>query len=74
MTPDEEDAYLMTFSIYPGDQQPSGYLNFSQSRDQYLAYSSSYIDSNHQVSMVICATCINFLVLMDGAISIRYAT
>ncbi len=74
MTPDEGDAYLMTFSIFPGEQQPSGYLNFSQSRDQYFAYESSYIDIDHPVSMVICATCINFLVLMSGAMSIRYAT
>ncbi len=74
MTPDENDAYLMTFSIFPGTMQPSGYINFSQSRDQYLGYTSSYIDSDHQVSMVICATCINFLVLMSGAVSIRYAT
>ncbi len=74
MTPDEEDSYLMTFSIYPGEEQPSGYLNFSQSREQYISYSSSYIDNDHQVSMVICSTCINFLVLMDGALSIRYAT
>jgi len=74
MTPDEEDAYLMTFSIFPGESQPSGYLNFSQTREQYISYNSSYIDSDHQVSMVVCATCINFLVLMSGAISIRYAT
>ncbi len=73
-TPDEDDAYLMTFSIYPHKAQPSGYMNFSQSREQYLVYDSSYIDIDHPVSLVVCATCINFLVLMSGAISIRYAT
>ncbi len=74
ITPDEDDAYLMTFSIYPNDAQPSGYLNFSQSNEQYLTYDSSYIDVDHPVSMVVCSTCINFLILMHGSISLRYAT
>jgi Major capsid protein N-terminus/Large eukaryotic DNA virus major capsid protein len=74
MTPADEGAYLMTFSIYPGEAQPSGYLNFSQSREQYIAYQSSYVDNDHPVSLMVCATCINFLVLMPGALSIRYAT
>lgn len=74
MTPSDEGAYLMTFSLYPGEPQPSGYLNFSQSRDQYIAYNSSFIDIDHPVSMAVCATCINFLIMSDGALSLRYAT
>jgi len=73
-TPDEDGAYLMTFSIFPGEAQPSGYLNFSQSREQHIEYQSSYIDIDHPVSLSVCANCINFLVLMDGSMSIRYAT
>lgn len=73
-TPHEDGAYLMTFSLFPGEAQPSGYLNFSQSRDQYIGYSSSYIDIDHAVNMVVCATCINFLVMGPGTLSLRYAT
>lgn len=73
-TPDDNGSYLMTFSLFPGEAQPSGYLNFSQSRDQYINYSSSYIDADHPVNMAVCATCINFLILSDGSLSLRYAT
>jgi len=73
MTPDDEGSYLMTFGIYPGDSQPSGYLNFSQSREQYVAYSSSYINTNNPVTISVCATCINFLIMSSGALSLRYS-
>lgn len=74
ITPDDEGAYLMTFSLFPGESQPSGYLNFSQSREQYIAYSSSFIDNDNPVTMSVCATCINFLVMSRGSLSLRYAT
>ena len=74
MTPSDDGYYLMTFSLYPGESQPSGYLNFSQSRDQYLGYSSSYIDIDHPTTLVVCATCINFLIMSQGSLSIRYST
>jgi hypothetical protein len=74
ITPADEGAFLMTFSIYPGDSQPSGYLNFSKSRDQYLTYSSSYITTDTPVRMAACATCINFLIMSPGSLSIRYST
>lgn len=40
MTPDDEGSFLMTLSIKPGESQPSGYLNFSQSRDQFIGYTT----------------------------------
>ncbi len=72
LTPVDEGAYLMTFSLFPGKAQPSGYLNFSQTRDQYLAYSSSYISTDTPVSMSICTTAINFLILTSGNLTLRY--
>ncbi|KAJ8576247.1 hypothetical protein ON010_g2964 [Phytophthora cinnamomi] len=46
LTPNDEGTYLLTFSLFPGKAQPSGYLNFSQTRDQYIPYSSSYITTD----------------------------
>lgn len=74
MTPFDDGSFLMTFSINPGEAQPSGYLNFSQSRDQYIAYNSSYINNSQQVSLSVCATCINFLVMTAGSLSLRYVS
>ncbi len=72
MTPTDDGAYLMTFGIYPGDSQPSGYLNFSNSRNQFISYRSSYIKNQTPVNFVICAKCINFLVMDEGSLSLRY--
>lgn len=72
MTPSDDGSFLMTFSISPGEAQPSGYLNFSQSRDQYINYSSSYAGVDNPVLMSVCATCINFLVTSNGSMSLRY--
>lgn len=74
MTPVDEGSYLLTFSLFPGKAQPSGYLNFSQTRDQYLGYNSSYISTDTPVVMSICASAINFLILSAGSLSLRYAT
>lgn len=73
-TPSDGGSYLMTFNLFPRESQPSGYLNFSQSRDQYIAYNSSYINVDRPVLMIACATCINFLVTTPGSISLRYTT
>lgn len=74
MAPMDEGAYLMTFSLFPGKPQPSGYLNFSHTREQYIAYESSYASSDTPIAMTICATSINFLILTDGSLSLRFAT
>ncbi|KAG7392045.1 hypothetical protein PHYBOEH_006486 [Phytophthora boehmeriae] len=74
LAPADEGAYMLTFSMAPGNAQPSGYLNFSQTREQYLAYTSSYISIDTPVVMSVCATSINFLILTNGNISMRYMT
>lgn len=74
MTPTDDGAYLLTFSINPGESQPSGYLNFSKTPNQYLMYRSSYIDSDHEATVSLSATCINFLYTSPGTMSLRYAT
>jgi hypothetical protein len=74
MSPVDEGAYLLTFSLFPGKSQPSGYINFSQSREHYIAYQSSYISTDTPVMISICAKSINFLILSPGSLSLRYAS
>ncbi len=74
ITPKDTGSYLMTFSLYPHHDQPSGYMNLSNSKDNYLVYSSSYIGMATPVRMTISAKVINFIYLIKGSVSMRFAT
>lgn len=74
ITPSRQGSYLMTFALYPYNDQPSGYMNLSNSKDNYLTYSSSYISMENTVTMNISARVINFLYLSKGSVSMRFAT
>jgi len=74
ITPSRTGSYLMTFSLYPHKDQPSGYMNLSNSKENYLTYASSYISNDTPVRMTISARVINFLYLSKGSISMRFAT
>jgi hypothetical protein len=74
ITPSSAGSYLMTFSLYPHKEQPSGYMNLSNSKDNYLVYSSSYIGPDTLVNMYISAKVINFLYLTNGSLTLRFAT
>lgn len=73
-TPDEQGWYLMSFNLEPGQHQPSGHLNISRSRETYLDYTSSVINSNNSSDLLVSALCLNFLILMNGSGVLRYST
>ncbi len=66
--------YLMTFSLYPHEEQTSGYMNLSNFKDNYLLYSSNYINMNNPVKLHVSAQVINFLYLSKNIASLRFAT
>ena len=74
ITPSRRGSYFMTFSLYPHEAQPSGYMNLSNSKDNYLRYSSSYISMSNLVTVTVSAQVINFLYLSKGAVSLRFST
>lgn len=73
-TPVDSGKYMIPFNLYPGTYQPSGHINVSRSREFYLNYTSSLIDINNQVEMMVIAVAINFLLITDGSAVLRYAT
>lgn len=74
MTPITSGSYLMTFNLYPEQDQPSGYVNFSNSRENYITYSSSYITKTTPCNLHISAKTINFIYLSKGTFTIRFTT
>lgn len=74
-TPYDVGAYMITFNLYPGSYQPSGYVNVSRAREFYLIYTSAEIGSTvPQADLSIVAIAINFLLISDGSAVLRYST
>ena len=73
VTPTDKSAYLITFCLYPGQFNPSGYYNLSAGRELYLQYTSSSISADQPAELVISASVINFLVRKGDKVALRYA-
>jgi len=68
------NIYYLPFTFQPQDNQPCGYLNLSKTREIYLEYSSTTINSNNPVKLYIYATALNFLLVTPNAATLKYLT
>jgi hypothetical protein len=81
-TPRDIGWYMMNFNVNPGNQQPSGHLNVSKTRELYLKYVSALdpatgndiISAANPVDLLVIADCINFLLFKDGSAVLRFST
>ena len=71
--PEDPGLAMITFNLYPGTYQPSGHFNFSQARETYLNWSGSTISPINPAQMVIVAMAINFLLLSEGTLVLRFS-
>jgi len=72
--PEDIGAWMFTWALFPGAEQPSGHFNISRSREFYLDYVSSVISTSFVCRLYVSAVAINFLLISDGAAIIRYST
>jgi hypothetical protein len=74
-TPDDCGAFMITFNLYPGSYNPSGYINISRAREFYLSYTSSNVGVTiNNADLVVVAIALNFLLISDGSAILRYST
>jgi hypothetical protein len=73
-TPEDRGWYTMNFNFYPGQHQPSGYLNVSKSREFYLKYTSSVISPANSADLIVLADALNFLIIKDSSMVLKYST
>jgi hypothetical protein len=77
IAPEDTSAFLVTFCLYPGKFDPSGYYNLSAGREMYINYSlkSSVSDNitGGEFEMVLSMSAINFLVRKGDKIALRYS-
>ncbi|MFA6165825.1 MAG: hypothetical protein WC700_04355 [Gemmatimonadaceae bacterium] len=78
-SPRDSSAFLVTFCLYPGVYNPSGYYNLSAGRELYINYAlkpASVLSSDFQLGqteMVISMSALNFLVRRGDTLSLQYA-
>lgn len=73
-SPEDEGMLMVTFNLFPGSYQPSGHVNLSRTREFYITYTSSIINTIVTGVLVVVAICINFLLISDGSAVLRYNT
>jgi len=79
-------AAMITFSLYPGNNQPSGHINVSRAKEFYISYNSSIIGTptnwwsnknskynTPQGKLYISAIALNFMLIKDGNCVLRFS-
>ena len=73
VSPDDTSALFMTFCLYPGKPNPSGYYNLSAGRELYLSYKGPTITARRPAELVVSMSALNFLVRKGDKVSLRYS-
>lgn len=73
-SPNDRGSYMFNFALSPYQLQPSGHLNFSNSQETYLRYTSDWISASNRAELIVRATAINFLHIdkCEGSVNILY--
>ena len=80
VTPADSGAMLINFSMFPLVNQPAGSINVSRAREFYIRVYSSIIGAPGATGviqsgqMISAARAINFVLISDGSMVLRYST
>lgn len=81
VSPFDNNMFLVTFCMYPGQYNPSGHFNLSTTRELYIEYAmnneygSALNDPSNGITyeMVVCMSALNFLISENDSIRLRYS-
>jgi hypothetical protein len=73
-SPSSRGAMMVTFSLYPGMRQASGHINISRAREFYIAWTTSFAATAANIVLYCSSIAINFLIVAQGAVNLRYTT
>lgn len=72
MAPKNSGLYMVNFSLFPNQAQPSGYLNTSNTRELYLEFTSKYISTSNPIQFILSAKALNFIIMENGKMTLKY--
>jgi hypothetical protein len=73
VSPSDNNMYLISFCLYPGYFNPSGYFNLATQRELYLNYSlkNEYSVNPYNYEIVVCMSALNFMIYSGDSISLK---
>ena len=71
-TPDDRGLYMMPFCNKMLQHNPSGTIDVSLCREFYLRFTSNKINSQFPVDLIVLAKVINFLLIDNNTLSLKY--
>lgn len=74
VSPRDPGKLMITLALLPGGYQPSGHLNFSRVRENFLKIVSTYASPTSPALLIIIGIALNFMLLTDGTALLRYQT
>ena len=73
VAPRDEAAMLVTFCLYPGSGNPSGYYNLSAGRELYFNYTAATVVNSAPAEFVASMSALNFLVRNGDRTTLRFS-
>lgn len=73
-TPHDRGQYLMSFCMEMLKHNPSGSLNVSLCRELYLRFTSRNINSSNPVDLIVLSRAINFLLVDNATLTLKYSS
>lgn len=70
--PTECGFYLMPFCNKMFNHNPSGSINLGLVREIYLKFTSELINKNYPVDLIVLSRTINFLIINNGSLTLKY--
>ena len=71
--PEDPGWYMINFNLYPLNTNPSGYIDFTQTRENYLYWTSDIISESNPVDLIVYSRSLNFLILKDNQAQLRHS-
>ncbi len=73
IAPSDIGIYVLNFNLTPMNLNPSGHIDFTQTRENYLYWNSTNISEANPVDLIIYSKSLNFLILRNNQVILRYS-
>lgn len=70
-SPRDSNAFLIRLCLYPGEKQPSGFLNMSTLSNTSINFTT--VDNTTDIEMVVSASSLNFVIQLGDRLDLKYA-
>jgi hypothetical protein len=70
----DTSTMLVSFCLYPGSHDPSGFFHTSTSRELCINYTASTVSASVPAELIVSASTLNFIIYSGDKIGLRFST